>query len=321
MVFTVEIVDGVHLLKCRYYDVGLGIGLLTGKSITMIDSGVSPTFQNEVLPYLRKISAEPKDISLVVNTHGHQDHMGGNAIIREVCQARVAAHKLDIPWIEDLEKLFDYFHRKNSAYIPVTEETRKAFYWEGGRSCPVDILLSEDDILEADGKRLRVVHVPGHSPGSICLYEEANRILFTGDAVQGFGVRSEEFKSLPLYADFGAYLQSLQRLDNLNAQILIAAHPYKPSRNMILRHGEIHDVLSQSRERANDIHQFITELLEKGLKPMDLGDITRKVCMKFLGLEMLSVNALTTINAHLKELEKMEEIRLKTKRGRTVVED
>ncbi len=316
-----EIVDGIHLLKCKYYDVGLGIGLLTGKIIAMIDSGVSSTFQDEILPYLRKIGAEPKDISLVVNTHGHQDHVGGNAIIREVCQTRVAAHKLDMPWIENLEKLFDYFHRKNSVYIPVTEEIRKAFYWEGGRSCPVDISLSEGDILEADGKRLRVIHTPGHSPGSICLYEEANRILFTGDAVQGIGVQSKESKTLPLYTDFRAYLQSLQRLDRLNAQILIAAHPFKPYGNMVLRHGEIHDILFQSRERANDMHQFITELLEKGLKPMDLGDITRKVCMEFLGLEMLSIGALTTVNAHLKELEGVGEIRLKTKHGRTMVED
>jgi len=298
-----EIVDGVHLLKCKYYDIGLGIGLLTGKSIAMIDSGVSSTFQDEILPYLRRIGAEPKDVSLVVNTHGHQDHVGGNAIIRELCQARVAAHKLDVPWIEDLEKLFDHFHRKNSAYIPVTEETRKAFYWEGGRSCPVNISLSEGDILEVDGRKLRVIHTPGHSPGSICLYEEENRILFTGDAVQGLGVRSEEFKSLPLYADFRAYLQSLQRLDNFNAQTMIAAHPYKPSRNMILRHGKVHDILSQSRERAKHIHQFIIELLEKGPKPIDLSDITRKVCMQFLGLEMLSVSALTTVNAHLKELD------------------
>jgi glyoxylase-like metal-dependent hydrolase (beta-lactamase superfamily II) len=315
-----EIVDGAHLLRCKYCDIGLGIGILIGKSITMIDSGVSSTFQDEILPYLRKIGSEPRDVSLVVNTHGHQDHMGGNAILREACHARVAAHKLDIPWIEDLERLFDYFHRKNSAYIPVTEETRKAFYLEGGRSCPVNISLSEGDILEADGKKLRVIHTPGHSPGSICLYEETNRILFTGDAVQGLGVRSEDFKSLPLYADFRAYLQSLQRLDNLNVQMLIAAHPYKPFRNMILRHGEIHNILSQSKGRTNDIHQFITELLEKGPKPMDLGDVTRKVCVKFLSLEMISVNALTTVNAHLKELERMGGIRLKTKRGRTMVE-
>jgi len=181
--------------------------------------------------------------------------------------------------------------------------------------------LSEGDILEANGKKLCVVHTPGHSPGSICLYEEMDSILFTGDAVQGLGVRSEEFKSLPLYADFRAYLQSLQRLDNLNAQMLIAAHPYKPCRNMILRHGEVHDILSQSRDRANEIHQFITELLEREPKPMDLGDITRKVCMEFLGLEMVSVNALTTVNAHLKELEGTGEIKLKTKHGRTMVED
>ncbi|MEM2935921.1 MAG: MBL fold metallo-hydrolase [Candidatus Bathyarchaeia archaeon] len=315
-----EIFDGVHLLKCKYYDIGLGVGLIVGKSIVMIDSGVSSTFQDEIFPYIRRIGAEPRDVSLVVNTHGHQDHMGGNAVIRKVCRAKVAAHKLDIPWIEDLEKLFDDFHRKNSAYIPVTEEIKKAFFGEGGRSCPVDISLSEGDVLEADGKRLRVIHTPGHSPGSICLCEEANRILFTGDAVQGVGVQSEEFKSLPLYADFGAYLQSLQRLDNLNAKVLIAAHPYKPFGNMILRNGEVHDILSQSMERAKQIHQFITGLLERGSEPMDLGDITRKVCLEFLGLEMLSVNALTTVSAHLKELEGMGKIRLKTRHGRTMVE-
>ena len=88
-----------------------------------------------------------RKIDLVINTHGHFDHVGGNWVIQER-GARVLIHKEDVPLLDE--------------FFP-------------GHP-PVDGYLSEGDRIV---DKLEVLHVPGHSPGSIALAGEG--VLFTGD--------------------------------------------------------------------------------------------------------------------------------------------
>jgi hydroxyacylglutathione hydrolase len=104
-------------------------------------------------------------IEWVINTHGHFDHIGGDGYF---LNAKVAIHELDAPILEngDAELSFSDFFDGNM-------HARK-----------VDRKLKEGD--EING--LRVIHTPGHSPGSICLYDEKNRILFSGDTIFAEGI-------------------------------------------------------------------------------------------------------------------------------------
>jgi len=109
--------------------------------------------------------------TLIVNTHGHADHTIENEKLRKLTGAKLAIHELD-------------------AYRLATDD-------EATRELRMERIPMEPDIQLIDGQeinyggksKLRVIHTPGHTEGSICLYEEKNGQLFSGDTLfsQGYG--------------------------------------------------------------------------------------------------------------------------------------
>lgn len=102
-------------------------------------------------------------ITHVINTHAHSDHVSGNAEILEATGAELCIHEADA---EQLTKLL------NRAFSRVM----------GGRGSPgPGRLVKDGDIIPIGETTLSVIHTPGHSPGSICLYAPDH--LFTGDTL------------------------------------------------------------------------------------------------------------------------------------------
>jgi len=79
--------------------------LIYGKQICLIDSGVSSPHAI-VLDYLRETDRHPHEISMLVQTHSHPDHIGGSPAIKRASGCRVAAHREAKPWIEDVDRQF-----------------------------------------------------------------------------------------------------------------------------------------------------------------------------------------------------------------------
>ena len=101
--------------------------------------------------------------SHIINTHGHSDHTAGNQAIKAATGARLLIHQLDA------DRLGKVLHSAFSRIL-------------GGKGSPrPDRRLRDDDIVRIGGTEIKVIHTPGHSPGSICLY--ANGHLFTGDTL------------------------------------------------------------------------------------------------------------------------------------------
>jgi hydroxyacylglutathione hydrolase len=124
----------------------------------LVDAGVLPM---AIEPY--------KDtISTVVLTHCHFDHTARIREIAHMCHAKVAIHKNDAPGLlDDARNLSMHFGSRSPAVVP-------------------DIVVKEGDVIEG----LRVLHTPGHTPGSICLFSESEQVLVSGDTVftdGGFG--------------------------------------------------------------------------------------------------------------------------------------
>jgi hydroxyacylglutathione hydrolase len=117
----------------------------------LVDAGVPPT---AVEPYR-------DDIELIVLTHGHYDHTAHVREIAGMCRAPVAIHEEDaLALVEDHRSLSVHFGARSPGIVP-------------------DRLLREGD--EVGG--YRVLHTPGHTPGSCCLYDEATGDLIAGDTV------------------------------------------------------------------------------------------------------------------------------------------
>jgi len=113
------------------------------------------------------------NVKKIINTHGHFDHIGGNRYFAKKTGAGLLIHEDDL-----------FFLNKNVS--------RFLEFIRGGRDVKHDVsLLKDGDVIEIGGLTLRVIHTPGHSPGSICLYTEGN--LFTGDTLFTEGMGRTDF--------------------------------------------------------------------------------------------------------------------------------
>ncbi|MDB2614304.1 MBL fold metallo-hydrolase, partial [Chlamydiales bacterium] len=114
-----------------------------------------------IYKYLEEKSLKPKAIIL---THSHWDHMGDAAEIKRKLSLPVSIHKDDEA---NLKK-------------PGADKLPLFFEIEG---VTPDNYLQDGDDLSLGIHRFKVIHTPGHSPGSLCLFEEKERVLFSGDTL------------------------------------------------------------------------------------------------------------------------------------------
>jgi glyoxylase-like metal-dependent hydrolase (beta-lactamase superfamily II) len=103
-------------------------------------------------------------IAFVVNTHGHVDHIMGNAEMKAKTGARIVIHEDEAPY---LEKIGEFWLEMFAAR----------------KSPPADIIVRDCDELIVGTQRWRVLHTPGHTPGSICLYNASMGVCLTGDTL------------------------------------------------------------------------------------------------------------------------------------------
>jgi glyoxylase-like metal-dependent hydrolase (beta-lactamase superfamily II) len=180
------------LAENQYADRFVYSYILLGDKICLIDAGVrgtAPLLQD----YLRQIGRSPNEISIVLLTHAHPDHIGGCLAIKNTSSAFFSAHPADKPWIEDVEKQY-------------RERPILNFFELVGGPVRVTRELKEGNTVSWEkGKTIRVLETPGHSPGSISLFFEEEGGLFTGDAVPAAG-------TIPIYVDPKVSIQSIQKL-------------------------------------------------------------------------------------------------------------
>jgi glyoxylase-like metal-dependent hydrolase (beta-lactamase superfamily II) len=119
-----------------------------------------------------------------------------------------------------------------------------------GGAFQIDRVLEDGDVVDLGADvRLRVVHTPGHTDGSVCFFWEAEGYLFSGDAVQGHGWRAG---IAPRYTDL-SYLASLDRIEALGASTLCMGHTFGWSgviNDPVRRGPEIGTTLETSRRSA-----------------------------------------------------------------------
>lgn len=117
---------------------------------------------NIIDKYLKEYGAT---LGYILNTHGHVDHISGNYEIQTKLGAKALLNKLDMPLVDLFEKQIELF-----GLPPETKPT-------------IDGHLEEGQVIECGNIKLKVIHTPGHSPGGVCLFDEKNKILFSGDTL------------------------------------------------------------------------------------------------------------------------------------------
>lgn len=212
---------GEHLGFCNAYLIGgepwvlVDTGMTTDEAVAALDAG------------LEEAGVPLEAIDSVLITHHHPDHYGMSRPIRERSNAKVMIHRRDI------EMIF--------AGMGGGPDMKDFFYWHGGpklegnSSPPIlgapeyqpaapDAYLTDDQVFEFDGRKMRVLHTPGHSPGHCCFALHTEEIVLTGDHILpritphvGYFPGGDEN---PL----GNFLDSLRKVGECSFRLALPAH-------------------------------------------------------------------------------------------------
>lgn len=150
-------------------------------SVTLVDCGLAKA-PPRIVAGLAAIGKGPADVTRIVLTHMHADHVGGAAEMARTTGATVAAHTADAGYATA-----GTIPAPDQSFLPARIFTR--FGSETFPTFQVTEPLTDGAVLDVAGG-LRVVHTPGHSPGHVSLLHEPSGVLVTGDALFNvFGVR------------------------------------------------------------------------------------------------------------------------------------
>ena len=202
-----EIAAGVHaipLLRVRAF-------ALTDDELTLVDAGFASS-RRRIERDLARLGHPLADLRRIVCTHGHPDHAGGVA-------------ELEAPGVEVCMHPADFAGLQVGVRDALSRPSRGRLFASITRAPAAIRPIEDGDVLPVLGG-LRVVHTPGHTPGSVCLYAPRDRILFTGDVLQRR--RGRVVPASRIYSDdHAAARASLRRLAALDVATIVFSH-YPP---------------------------------------------------------------------------------------------
>ncbi|WP_033338230.1 MBL fold metallo-hydrolase [Catenuloplanes japonicus] len=190
--------------------------------LILLDSGVASTPEAALRGELAAAGLDIAGLDLVINSHAHPDHRGGNAALKKLSRTEFAAPAAEVAWMESNSTLLDELWGANPADFSLSEADRRDVTTMLGDDVRVDHLLRDGDTLHG----LTVVTTSGHSPGHIAVHDADRGLLFTFDDVQGRGTPLPDGQPLlgPLYHDVDRYRTGLRRLRNLDFDLLVPSH-------------------------------------------------------------------------------------------------
>ncbi|MGM0445484.1 MAG: MBL fold metallo-hydrolase [Bacillota bacterium] len=117
-------------------------------------------------------------VEKIINTHGHFDHITANDELKEKTEAEVYIHEDDKEFLVNPERnLSSLLGSSNTISLD-----------------KADHILQQGDTINIEDYLFEIIHTPGHSPGSICLYDNKKQILISGDTIFNTGVGRTDFK-------------------------------------------------------------------------------------------------------------------------------
>jgi glyoxylase-like metal-dependent hydrolase (beta-lactamase superfamily II) len=153
----------VHQLVFNPYQVNTYIVAGNGGQCAIVDPACySPDEQAALKQYVEGKNLRP---AWLINTHGHFDHVIGNAFVCHTWPVKTAAHRDDLFLMENAYRQGEIFG------FPVEQPPKPEVLPDGG------------SIVEFDNVRLNVYHIPGHSPGSIVLHSPEGKWVIVGDVL------------------------------------------------------------------------------------------------------------------------------------------
>lgn len=223
-----EIAQGIHGITSPLGEREFTQVVLVGEERTvLVDTGVAGTPREVIAPALEEAGiAAPQ---LIVISHADLDHSGGNRAAVELWpDTHIATHELDREWIASNDAMLagNYLWYRDLGF-DVTDEDRDAMAEKLGGDAPVHGHVSDGDRLGLGGGwEVEVLHLPGHTPGHVGLFDPRSNTAIVMDAVLGRGIRDTHgtLAIPPRVYDTQAYRATIERLRDLAPQALVTGH-------------------------------------------------------------------------------------------------
>jgi glyoxylase-like metal-dependent hydrolase (beta-lactamase superfamily II) len=193
--------------------------------VTIIDAGL-PGYWSDLPNELSAMGRSLDDVRAVVLTHGDTDHVGFAERIRRERGVPVYVHQLDA------ERARGKVKKPSSGWGPVKIRPLAGFLLYSGRKGGLRVPPLTDVATFTDGATLdvpgapRVIHLPGHTPGSVGLHVPAVDAIFMGDAMTTRSVLTGEVgpRPAPFTLDRPRAISSLDRLEGVEATLVLPGH-------------------------------------------------------------------------------------------------
>ena len=212
-----EVAPGVHVLGGTKGGRVRAFLVEANGELSLVDT----LFENDgggVLEAIRALGKKPGDLKRIVLTHAHRSHLGGLAALKRATGATVLGHEREADIVSGDRPA-------QSVGLKPTAPLR-TFPFQIGiflnrpkhRPCPIDESVGEDDAVGP----LRVLHVPGHSPGHLAFFWPERRVLISGDAIATWPRFEAGWPAFTLNPE--QHVESIRRLAGLEAGIVGVGH-------------------------------------------------------------------------------------------------
>jgi glyoxylase-like metal-dependent hydrolase (beta-lactamase superfamily II) len=204
-----EVAEGVFEVRCGHVHAHL---VVTDAGVVLVDTGLPGSGARKVGLALRDARRSIGDVTTILLTHRHTDHVGGLAELRRRSGATVVAHAIDVPFITGQRPA------QNPPLLRLLSKVMKT-----AEPAPVDEALTTDGPFSVPG--FTAIHTPGHTLGHVSfLLDRAGGVLFAGDAAGG-GPRGRVSGSPgPVTDDRAAAKASVKRLAALEFTVAVFGH-------------------------------------------------------------------------------------------------
>jgi len=212
-----EIVRNVYRVAGPPYGTHQNVYLIKGKdALVMVDTGIDAEELAVIDENIVYWGLKDYPISHVLITHSHYDHCANAHILRKR-GAKIVAGPSDAEGMElgdDRTASYAFTHKKK--FVP----------------CPVDLKVKDGDIINAAGLKIKVIHVPGYTRGSVFykFVTEGKIILFTGDVIKvnferhNFRLGAKLGWSGGMDYDRDLYFETIKKISSMKADFLLPGH-------------------------------------------------------------------------------------------------
>ncbi len=247
-----KLTDRIHLLRIDF-EINMSptqkiqrfvnVILIFDESITLIDTGVKGS-EKVIFDYITKQGRRIKDISTVILSHAHPDHIGSAAKIKEITNCEIIAHRDEKEWMENIEL------QNNLRPAP-------GFFKLVDQPVVLEKLIEEDShILKLQpGLTLEILKSPGHSKGSLNIFFIEDKILFTADSVP---LKND----IPNYDNYRDLIHSLQKIKN-NSQYDILLTSWTPP---LMNKKDIEQIINEGEMYLKKIDSIVKKYYRTGKK-------------------------------------------------------